>query len=164
MRPAISAAGTREGASRKASLANAARCRDSAASSLARLRRQQHGAAAQRQVGLDMAIGAGDGERVQRAGEIAGSRLQVEQGIDAPGKSRIALDRLIGERAGRFVVVAAPRFEEQPAQPQQLGLGPVEHGLEGPPGGGRSPLSWAACARSNAVKGSRGRLRPAMPA
>ncbi len=84
-----------------------------------------------------MVVGAGDGERVERALVIAGARLQVEQRIDAPAKLGIALDRLLGERAGRLVVVAAPRFEEQTAQAEQLGLGPVEHGLEGAPRRGR---------------------------
>ena len=46
---------------------------------------------------------------------------------------RIALHRLLGERARRVVVVAAPRFEEQAAHAEQLGLGTVEHGLEGAP-------------------------------
>ncbi len=100
---------------------------------LARLRRQQHGAAAERRVWSDMTVLARDGERIQRALVIARARLHVEQGVDAPGQLRIALDRLLGESPRRLVVVAAPGFEEQAAKAKQLRLGAIEHGLEGAP-------------------------------
>ena len=133
MRPAISPAGTSDGASRNASLASASalsgsaasKSRASAVSSTARRRSDS--------VLVDMAVLPGDGERVERAFVVARARLQVEQRVDAPGELRIALDRLLGERAGRLVVVAARGFEEQTAQPEKLGLGAVEHGLEGAP-------------------------------
>ena len=100
---------------------------------LARLRRQQHGAAAQRHALIDMAVLPGDGQRIERALVVAGARLHVEQRVDAPGEARIALHRLLGESARRVRIVAARRFEEQAAHPEQLRLGTVEHGLEGAP-------------------------------
>ena len=100
---------------------------------LARLRRQQHGAAAQRHALIDMAVLPGNGQRIERALVIAGARLHVEQRVDAPGEARIALHRLLGESARRVGIVAARRFEEQAAHPEQLRLGTVEHRLEGAP-------------------------------
>ena len=99
----------------------------------ARLRRQQHGAAAERHVLIDMAVLPGNGERVERALIVAGARLHVEQRVDAPGQARIALHRLLGESARRLGIVAARRFEEEAAHPEQLRLGTVEHGFEGAP-------------------------------
>ena len=53
-----------------------------------RLRGEQHGAAAIGSWALDVAVLAGDGDGLQRAGPIAVAALQVEQGIDRPGKLR----------------------------------------------------------------------------
>jgi hypothetical protein len=78
-----------------------------------------------------MAVLARDGERVERAFPISGASLQIEQSIDAPGKLRIALHRLLGKRLRRGIVVPALGFEEQSAHPEQMGLGLIEHGLEG---------------------------------
>src|SRR5262249_5135905 len=65
---------------------------------LTRLGSQKHGAAAHRDVWLDMAVLPGNGERVERAFEVAGACLQIEQSIDTPGELRIALHRLLCER------------------------------------------------------------------
>src|SRR3989304_3431703 len=87
-----------------------------------------------------MTVLARDGERIQRPLVIGRARLHVEQGVDAPGKLRIALDRLLGESPRRLVVVAAAGFEEQAAEPKKLRLRTVEHGLEGAPGRGPATL------------------------
>src|SRR3972149_8627749 len=80
-----------------------------------------------------MIVLARDGERIQRPLVIGRARLHVEQGVDAPGRLRIALARLLGESPRRLVVVAAAGFEEQAAEPKKLRLRTVEHGLEGAP-------------------------------
>ena len=80
-----------------------------------------------------MTVVTSDGERVQGSVVGAGPRLHVEERIDAPGKLRVARDRLLCEGPCRLVVVAPLRFKEQAAKPEQRGLGTIEHGLEGAP-------------------------------
>ena len=100
---------------------------------IARFGGQQHGAAPERDVRLDIAVLARHGERGECAFPIARARLHVEQRVDAPAGLRIGAHGLLGKCAGRVMVVAALRLEEQPAQSQELGLRAVEHGLEGAP-------------------------------
>ena len=100
---------------------------------IARFSGEQHGAAAERHLCLDIAVLAGNGERGERAFPIAGAGLHVEQRVDAPACARIGVHRLLGEGAGSVVVVAALGLEEQAAQAEKLRLRPVEHGLEGAP-------------------------------
>ena len=134
MRPAISRRGHQRGRKPQRFACQSERLVGIGGLRFARLGRQQDGAAAERDAGFDMTVVARNGERVQRPFEIAGACLHVEQRIDAPGELRIAPDRLLGKGPRRLVVVAAPRLEEQAAQPQELGLGTVEHRFEGAPG------------------------------
>ena len=101
---------------------------------LARLRRQQHGAAAERACRHRHGRCLRAMASVSSAPSQSPARACMSNSALTPQPSlRIALHRLLGERAGRVVVVAALRFEEQAAQAEQLRLGPVEHGLEGAP-------------------------------
>src|SRR6185369_9051038 len=100
---------------------------------LARLCREKHSTTAHRDIRLDVPVLAGDGERIERALEVAGARLQIEQCIHAPGKLRITTHRLFGESLGRGIVIAALRFEEESAYAEQMRLGIIEHGFEGAP-------------------------------
>ena len=133
--------------------------------SLARLGGQQHGAAAERHVGFDMAVGAGDGERVERAFEIAGARLEVEQGIDAPAKlaDRAVTACSASARAASLSLLRRAS-RNRPRKPSSSVSGRSSMASKARRAAARSPLSWAAWALSSAVNGSRGRLRPAMPA
>ena len=100
---------------------------------IARFGGEQHGAAPERHVRLDIAMLARHGERGESAFPIALARLHVEQRVHAPAGVRIGAHRLLGKGAGGVVVVAALGLEEQSAQSQELGLRAVEHRLEGAP-------------------------------
>ena len=127
---------------------------------LARLGGQQHGAAAERHVLVDMAVLPGDGERVERALPIAGARLHVEQRVDAPGERA---DRACTacSASARAASMSLPRFasRNRPRTPSSSVSGRSSMASKARRAAARSPLSCAACARSNAVSGSFGRLR-----
>ena len=100
------------------------------------LGRQQHRAAASGGRLFDDVLAARDFERMQCSGPILRAALQLEQRFDWPAQLGIALQRPLGELAGRFVLALALGFEEQAAQTELLGLGRGEHGLEDAPRGG----------------------------
>ncbi len=149
MRPAISAAGTSDGASRNASLARvsalsglaASASRASAVSSTARRRSAT--------LGFDMAVLPGDGQRVERALVVAGAGLHVEQRVDAPGElADRASPPARRERGPRRCRCCALASRNRPRTPSSCVSGRSSMASKARRAASRSPLSWAACARA----------------
>ena len=132
----MAAAGTRSGASLWASCASSKRLVGVGILERLGLCRQQHRAAASGGRLVDDVLAARDFERMQCGGPILRAALQLEKGFDRPAELGVALQRPLGELAGRFVLALALGFEEQAAQAELLGLGRGEHGFEDAPRGG----------------------------
>ena len=99
-------------------------------------------------------------KRIQRALPIAGARLHVEQGVDAPGKLRVAFHHLLGDHPRGGGVIAALRLEIKAAQAEELGLGPIEHAFEGAPRRGTIALELGRLRLEQSGQGLVGEIAP----
>ena len=84
---------------------------------------QQHRPPAIGDVLVDEVLPLGDRQRIERALPVAGAALQIEQRLHGPVELGVELERALGELARRLLLALAPRFEEQAAQAQLLGVG-----------------------------------------
>ena len=55
------------------------------------------------------------------------ARLEIEQALDHPGRARPQGRGALGEPQRGAPIAGAQRLVEEAAQPEKLGLGPVEH-------------------------------------
>ena len=69
-------------------------------------------------------------ERPERADPVAGRAAQLQHCLPGPGQRRRAPGCFLRISQRRGGVVAALRLDEQPAQPEDLGVGSPRHGAE----------------------------------
>ena len=67
---------------------------------------------------------------LQRPRPISGETLEFDLRLARPGKRWVVALGFLGDRAGGTRIVASPGLDIKPAQAQEPGLRPAEHGLE----------------------------------